>query len=130
MGVITRRTTAALTGALTLLVAGDVAIAQGYAVVLAMTVVLTGLPAALALWAGDGFESRLVAVVLAALALTGQVIVAVAGGPAGSGGEWDPRATVIAALAIGVLALAAIDFRRADAASRSARTRPDAPYAL
>ena len=130
MGLISRRMAAALTGALTLLLAGQVATAQDYAVVLAMAVVLTGLPAALAMWAGNGFESRLVAVVLAALTLTGQILVSVVGGPGGAGGAWDPGAVLVAALATCVLCLAAADLHFAVAASRSARTRSGPPYAL
>lgn len=132
MGVI--RTAAFLTAMMATLVAIEAATTGTlhlWDLVLAGSLLTIGIPAAYALWRTNGFESRLIAGVLALLTLIGQLLVAMVGGPGGAGGRWDPTSVLVTAVATGVLGLMAADaWASRFAAGRSHRDRAEPPYAL
>ena len=78
--------------------------------------------AATLMWRHDSFDSRLSAVVLAVLTLTGQVIASV-GAPGSDNAHWSPIAIAITLVAAAVPALVA-------ATPQVRPRRVDHPYAL
>lgn len=95
----------------------------GYGVLLVGTVALGALIASARMWRHNCFESRFAAVLLAALIVTGQVMVAVIGSPGAGATSWTPASTMVV-----LLAFAAVGLVVADARERPAR--PEHPYAL
>jgi hypothetical protein len=129
----TRRTWAShLTGGLLCGMAATAAYGLGtgpattrYAVVLVGSVLLATLGTAGRMWTANCFESRLAAVVLAALTVVGQVLTMTLGEPGTGAGTWHPAGLAVVALGVAVPFLVLVDARLG---TRS-RT-PVRPYAL
>lgn len=122
------RITAALTGALAVLLAAEMAMTGDiapYAAALIGAVAGTALVTAAALWTQDSFGVRVAAGGLAAVVLIGQVVTSAFGGPGEPDLGWTAPGVTVAAVAGAVLALVAL-IASAPCASESRRH----PYAL
>lgn len=97
----------------------------GYAVVLALASLVAGGVAAVKMWCDNCFESRLVAVTVATVALLGQLLTGVVGGPVTGVPHWGAVPGLVLVTALGVLATLAAD------TVRRLRSGPEGlPYAL
>ena len=104
-----RRVRAASTAALALLVGVPAATTPGlqeYGVVLVVVLVLGALVVAVRTWATDCFCARVASGLLAALVLTGQVLVSAVGLPGRPAAPWHAADVAVVVLSVVILLLA------------------------
>ena len=95
----------------------------GYGVLLVGSLALAALLASVRMWRHNCFESRFAVVLLAALIVAGQVMVAVVGSPGSGTVTWSPVSTMVVLLAFTAVGLVVAD-------ARERPTRLEHPYAL